>query len=168
MRRGASVAALILLLSAPGATEARGQLTEPCGVACALVLGASSATFATGTMTAAGRLRGGFSTTGQAITSWSAGFLLSAGAGLALHGDGGRQRRAVYASGLGALGGAALGVALEAALGESTGTTRWAAALVGAAVGVAVGGALGAVSWEGPTGSAPSFQMAMPLGLVTR
>ena len=168
MRRGASVIALIVLLSAPGATEVRGQLAEPCGVACALVLGASSATFATGTMTAVGRLRGGFSTTGQAITSWSAGFLLSAGAGLALHDDGGRQRRAVYASGLGAVGGAALGVALEAALGRSTATTRWAAALLGAAVGVAVGGAVGAVSWDAPAGSAPSFQMTVPVRLIVR
>ena len=166
MRRLVSVTALSFLLMAPAPPEARGQLTEPCGVTCALVLGASSATFATGTMTAVGRMRGGFSTTGQALTAWSVGLVVSAGAGFVLQGDGARQRRAVYGSGLGALAGAGLGLALEAAWGESTSTTRWAAALVGAGLGVAVGGAVGAASYEGPPAPEPSFTVVVPLGLL--
>lgn len=150
----------IALVASPG--HARAQLTDPCSVACGLTLGASSFVFATGTMTAVGRLRGGFSRRGPAVLSWGTGFVVAAGAGLALHGDGDRQRRAVYGSALGAAAGAVAGLAARSLVGESTAAERVAATLVGAAVGVAAGGLVGALSYEDPAPVGTGFTVLGP------
>lgn len=143
-------------------TDARGQLTDPCSLGCGLTLGAASVVFATGTTAALGRLQGGFSTKEQAILWWSAGFVTAAGAGIGLQGDGGRQRRAVYASALGAATGALAGLAARSLVGESSTAERVAATLVGAAVGVAAGGVVGALSYEDPTAPAAGFLVVGP------
>lgn len=142
--------------------HARAQLTDPCSVACGLTLGASSFVFATGTMTTVGRLRGGFSRKGPAVLSWGTGFVVAAGAGLALHGDGDRQRRAVYGSALGSAVGAVAGLAARSLVGESTAAERVAATLVGAAVGVAAGGLVGALSYEDPAPVGTGFTVLGP------
>lgn len=146
----------------PWAVDGRAQFTEPCEAGCALVLGASSFVFATGTMTVVGRLEGGYSTIGQAITSWSLGFAAAVASGIALGGDGERQRRAIYAGGVGALGGAVAGLAVGSLVHESDSATRFAGALVGAALGVAAGGAIGALTHDGTAGRAPSFAFLGP------
>lgn len=160
----ASFLAILLCLGGGGHEAVSAQISDPCGVACTVVLSASSFTFATGTMVAVGRARGGYSTTDQAIIAWTAGFLTAAVSGVALRGNGERQRRAAYASGLGALGGAVAGVAVESLVDGGTPSRRWAAALVGAAAGVAVGGAIGAVTYEGPDAPTPSFSVSVPFG----
>lgn len=155
-----------LLVGSADAEPASAQLTDACGVACTALLGTSSFTFATGTMVAVGRMRGGYSTTGQAITAWTAGFLASAVTGVALRRNAPRQRRAAYGSGLGVLGGTLAGLGVEALLDGGTSSRRWAAAVVGAAVGVAVGGAVGALTWDGPPDPpSPAFQITVPLFL---
>lgn len=153
----------------PAADRAHGQLSEPCRLRCALTLGVSSTALATGTMTAVGRLKGGYSTTGQAIATWSLAFAAGAGAGIALGGDGERQRRTIYASALGAAGGALAGLALESLIGESDTASRFAATLIGAAVGVVAGGAIGALTRDAPGGAspAPTFvgpTLSLPVG----
>lgn len=169
-RRCATASLLaVLCLGGSDVGSAGAQLTDPCDVACTVVLGASSFTFATGTMVAVGRARGGYSAADQAIMAWTAGFLTAAVTGVALRDDGARQRRAAYGSGLGALGGAVAGVAVESLVDGSTPSRRWAAALVGAAVGVAVGGAVGAVSHQAePPAPSPAFSVSLPLGLLRR
>lgn len=144
-----------------GATDADAQFADPCDAACAVVMSASSVAFATGTATALGRLGGGYATTGQGLRAWAGGFIVAAGAGIALSGSGDRQRRAVYGAGIGALGGAFGGWAIEALTAESSDVTRLAASLVGSAVGVAVGGALGALTHDGPE-RVPSTTFAIP------
>lgn len=158
--RLAAFALAIALAATP--TDARGQLTDPCSLGCGLTLGASSFVFATGTTAAVGRLQGGFSTKEQAILWWSAGFVTAAGTGIALHGDGGRQRRAVYASALGAATGALAGLAARSLVGESSTAERVAATLVGAAVGVAGGGVVGALSYEDPAAPAAGLLVVSP------
>lgn len=146
----------------PGAGQARGQLSEPCRVRCALTLGVSSTALATGTMTAVGRLKGGYSTTGQAIATWSLGFAAGAGAAIALGGDGERQRRAIYASALGAAGGALAGLAIESLMGESDTASRFSATLIGGAGGVVVGGAIGALTRDDAGGVSPALTLVGP------
>ena len=155
---------MVLVLAAFVSTvvPAEGQFSDPCGAGCALVLGASSIVFATGTMTAVGRLEGGFSTRRSGVVSWSAGFLAATGAGLGLQGNGARQRRAVYGAGLGGVGGALLGLATGSVLGESTAANRWAATLIGAALGVAAGGIIGATGYDAPQGAAPALTLVAP------
>lgn len=146
---GAALTTLVLLVvgSALSPRSATGQFAEPCAVTCGLTLGAVSFVFATGASTAVGRAKGGYTTTRQGITTWSVGFLASAGAGMALSGNGARQERAVYGAALGAVGGSVAGLLVES-LGESTGATRLAAALIGAAVGVVAGGVVGAATLD--------------------
>ncbi|MDX1495789.1 MAG: hypothetical protein R3253_17090, partial [Longimicrobiales bacterium] len=122
----------------------------------------TSGVFATGVTTAVGRLEGGYTTKPGVIVTWSAGFVVAAGAGLALHGDGGRQRRAVYGSAIGAVGGALAGLAVESLVGESTEATRWAASLIGGGVGVLAGGIIGAAGYEGPATPGPTFTLVGP------
>jgi len=93
---------------------------------------------------------GGYSNPRQGIIAWGSGFVVAAGAGMALSSDGERQQRAIRAAGIGALGGALAGLAVESIFGESTNATRIAATLIGAGLGVAVGGAVGAVTYEQP------------------
>lgn len=153
---------LVLSLHAFGATEARAQFAEPCDVGCALTLGLSSGIFATGVTAAVGRLEGGYTTKAGVIVTWSAGFAVATGAGIALQGDGGRQRRAIYGSAIGAAGGALTGLALESLVGESTEATRWAATLIGSAVGVLAGGIVGAAGYDGPEAAGPTFTLVGP------
>lgn len=152
----------VLAWAGPGSAEARAQLSGPCQVRCALALGASSGALATGTMTVVGRLKGGYSTTGQAITSWTAGFVAAAGAGMALAGDGERQRRAIYGSALGAAGGALAGLALESMIGESDTASRFAAALIGSGLGVVAGGTIGALTHDGAGQPSASLTLVGP------
>lgn len=147
------VFATILLGGAPA--EAEGQFADPCRTVCALTLALDSYVVATGTAAVVGRSRGGFSTPRQGIVAWSSGFVVSAGAGMALHGNGNRQRRAVYGGALGAVGGGLLGFALESTLGESTPATRLSAAMIGAALGVVAGGTIGALTVDGVAPTAP-------------
>lgn len=165
--RAAAVAALALLLAS--GDEARGQLTGPCQAACAATLGASSFVFAMGTMASVGRLEGGYTTkTGPALT-FAGAFLASAGAGVALQGDGDRQRRAVYGSALGAAGGALAGLLAESLIGEHDSASRWAATLVGGALGVIAGGIVGATTHDGGGGgdsatTSAAFSVRVPAG----
>lgn len=156
-----SIAVGLCLLAA--STDAGAQLSDPCRVECALVLGASSVAFAQGAATVVGRAKGGYSTRLQAITVWSAGFLVAAGAGIGLHGDGERQRRAVYASGVGALAGGLAGLALESLVGERDTASRFAATLIGAAAGVVTGGVIGAIGHDGDPDAAPAPTIVTPI-----
>lgn len=156
LSRGASgtlVPALALSALLATAQGVHAQFAEPCGVACALTLGASSVVFGSGTAAAVGRARGGYSTLTQGIVVWTAGFTTWTATGIAHSGDGRRQRRMVYSAGLGALGGSLAGLAAESLIGESTAATRVAATLIGAAVGIAVGGAIGTLTYEKEPGA---------------
>lgn len=156
-----SVAALVWL--GPGGAEALAQFSDPCEVRCALVLGGSSAAFGTGVMIAVGRLNGGYSTTGEGITTWSIGFAAAAAAGMALAGDGERQRRAIHGSALGAVGGAVAALAVESLVGDGDSASRFAATLVGAALGVAAGGAVAAATHGGDgSAGAPTLTFVGP------
>lgn len=138
------------------------QLSDPCEVACAATLGASSFVFAMGTMAAIGRLEGGYTTkTGPAVT-FAGAYLALVGAGFALAGNGDRQRRAVYGSAIGAAGGAVAGFAAESLIGESDTASRFAATLVGGALGVVAGGIVGASTYDGVGGQSPTFTFVSP------
>ncbi|NNF13709.1 MAG: hypothetical protein HKN72_10810 [Gemmatimonadetes bacterium] len=151
--------ALTLLFA--GGEEARAQFTEPCQAACALTLGASSFVFAMGTMATVGRMEGGYTTkTGPAIT-FAVAFFAASGAGLALNGNGDRQRRTIYGSALGAAGGALVGLAAESLIGEHDAASRWAATLVGGAIGVIAGGLLG-TTLDGVTARRPELTVVIP------
>jgi len=164
---GATVAAIIVG-SVP--SEGAAQFSDPCSVECAVVLGATSFAFASGTAAAVGRLKGGFSTARQGMVAWGSGFAFAAGAGIALSGNGARQEHAVYLAGLGALSGSLVALASESLIGDSTSEQRLAATLVGAAVGALVGGAYGALTWEEeaasgtPTNAIVSPVFSIPVG----
>lgn len=163
LRTGRSVivtACIAVLVSAPDETQA--QFEDPCQAACAVTLGASSFVFAMGTMAAIGRLEGGYTTKiGPAIT-FAGAFVASAGTGVALAGDGDRQRRAIYGSAIGAAGGAALALAAESFVGEHDTASRWAAILIGGAAGVVVGGIVGATTYDGVPSRGPAFTVVSP------
>lgn len=157
---------LILWMLTWGARPVDAQFADPCDVTCALTLGAVGFVFATGSTTAVGRARGGFHTARQGMVTWGAGFLTATAAGVALSGEGGRQRRAVYSAAAGAASGALTGLLVEA-IGDSTPTTRLVATLVGAGAGVLVGGTVGALTWDGaPPSAGPRSAMVVriPLG----
>jgi hypothetical protein len=140
-------AMLVALLTAvPGANA---QLSGPCGTACGVVLGATAFTAATGTVVGFARASGGISTPREGLGIWGAGFAAVIGGGVALQGDGHRQRRAVYGAGIGALAGSLLGLGIESTRASSDDASRLAAALIGAAVGTLVGGVYGAVTYPG-------------------
>src|SRR5690606_27286333 len=109
--------AAALAMGAP-ALPASAQFSDPCDAPCALVLGASAYTVAIGTVVAYGRATGGYSTRDTPLAIWTTSFVAVAGAGIALSGNGERQQRAVYASGIGAAAGALTGLAIDAAMGE--------------------------------------------------
>lgn len=148
MRARAAALGLMVLTFPP--VEARAQLSDPCQIKCAVVLGAASFAVALGTTVSVGRLRGGHSTARQGGVYWTVGLAVGLGAGIALSGNGERQRRAVYAAGIGTLAGSLAGLAVESLSGESSGPRRLAATLIGAAVGALAAGAYGAISYEGP------------------
>ena len=128
---------------------ASAQLTVPCEIACTLVLGATGAVAATGATIAWGRVTGGISTGRTAVTVWGTSFALLVGSGVALGGDGERQRRAVYGGAAGAVAGSLAGLVVASCLGGDDGVTAVAAALIGAAAGAWIGGAYGALSHDG-------------------
>jgi len=150
-------------------SDAAGQFSHPCGLECAVVLGAVSVTFATGATAAIGRLEGGYHTAPQAATVWIIGFTAAGVGGTALSVRGVRQRDGIYGAAIGAIGGAVVGLAAEAFIGHGTSSTRWAASLIGAAAGVLVGGAVGALSAD-PTAephATPAFStpvLSIPIG----
>ena len=124
------------------------QLSDPCSIECGLVLGATSFVFASGVATAVGRSTGGFSTTSSGIISWTSGFVVALGGGIALAGNGDRQRRAIYSAGIGTLTGAIVGLAADSFSGDSSHASRVAATLVGAAAGALTFGIYGAATWD--------------------
>jgi len=117
-------------------------------VACGLALGATGFTVAMGTLVATGRASGGVSSIPRAAGIWAGSLLLFVGGGVALGGNGARQERAVYASGIGALAGSVAGLGVEASLGRGDRARKVAAALIGAAAGAVVGGVYGALSYD--------------------
>jgi hypothetical protein len=161
-RRGRSLTAravalvAALVVGAP-AKPASAQFSDPCQVRCALVLGASAYTIAIGTVVGYGRATRGYSTRDVPLAIWGTTFAVVVVGGMALSGNGERQERAVYASGIGALGGALVGLALGPAFGEGDRSSKLAAVLVGAAAGAVVSGVYGALSYgEGAAGARPA------------
>jgi hypothetical protein len=153
-----------LLASATGRTS--GQEAAHCRFACGLVLGASAFTVGTGVAVAEGRLSGGLHSSGQALTLWGLGAGVTLASGLALSEESDRQRRAVYASGIGTVAGALLGFAArELGIGGEDANTP-AAALIGAAAGALVAGVYGALSWDDPNQS-PDIIVTRPAPLWT-
>lgn len=152
----ASVAVLL------GPFEARAQFDSPCESACAAALFGVSFVVATGSATAVGRANGGYGTAGAGLRVWAGGFAAAAVAGVALSGDGVRQRRAIYSAGIGALSGSLLGLAIESALGESSSATRLAGTLIGAAAGAIAGGVVGALTAEDRGSEAVALSVRMP------
>jgi len=145
------VVALALLGLQPPAPAAA-QLTSPCEIGCALVLGATGFTVATGALVARGRHTGGVSSTREVMGVWGGTFVVFVGSGVALSGNGERQERAVYAAGIGALAGSLVWLGIESSLSQSNGARRVAASLMGAAVGAVIGGVYGALSHDGTDG----------------
>ena len=159
-----SVALAIVVCGALGPRGAAAQFSDPCGVACALTLGATGVVAATGTVVAIGRLTGGLSTTSGGLLAWGAGFAVVVGAGIALEDDGARQERAVYAAAVGAATGPLVSLAVEALTDGSDGSRILAASLIGAAAGALAGGVYGALSYEDGSagGSVPLLSMSLP------
>jgi len=151
---------LTFLVATPGASA---QLSDPCGAACGVVLGATAFTAATGAVVAYARASGGISTAGEGLGIWGAGFATVVGGGIALQGNGARQRRAVYGAGIGAVAGSLLGLGIESTRTSSDDASRLAAALVGATLGTLAGGIYGAVTYPG----AEVYSEPTPLLAVT-
>jgi hypothetical protein len=151
-----------LFLHSPAHVKA--QFSDPCQVTCAAVLGATGFVAATGASVAVGRLSGGMSTVDQGLWVWGSSFLVFAGGGVALAGDGERQERAVYAAGIGTAAGALAGLALGAVRTSADGPQRLAGVLVGATVGALLGGAYGALSHKADASQStvPLFTLQLP------
>ncbi len=167
LRRIPLVAILVVTLVGALPDRARAQLTDPCQLTCATVLGVTSFAFATGAATAVGRVKGGYSTARQGALVWSGSFLAAALSGVALAGNGERQERAVYSAALGVGTGALLGLTVEA-LGDDSAASRWAATLIGASVGAVVGGVVGAATWEPSDVAAVQPAIAASFSISTR
>ena len=155
-RRGrpTSFSLALALLAAATPVPASAQLTAPCEVTCAAVLGATGLAAATGALVAYGRRGGGVSTLSEGLTVWGIGLVGFVGGGLALSGNGPRQERAVYAAGIGAVAGSLLWLGIESTRSETDGARKVAATLMGAAAGALAGGVYGALSHEGGGGGA--------------
>ncbi len=152
-----SLALALLAAAAP----ASAQLTAPCAVTCAAVLGATGLTAATGALVAYARHGGRVSTPSEGLTVWGIGLVGFVGSGIALGGNGQRQERAVYAAGIGALAGSLLWLGIESTLAESDGARKIAATLMGAAAGALAGGVYGALSYEAGGGGAPASLLSV-------
>jgi hypothetical protein len=152
----------VALGPAPGASA---QFEEPCGVACAGVLGAAAFVTATGASIGMGRGAGGLSSVNEGLLVWAGTFSAFVGGGIALSGNGERQERAIYAAGIGTMAGAVIGLALEAARSGADEPRVFAGALIGAAAGAVLAGVYGAVSYETGrgTGDMPLFSVRVPL-----
>jgi hypothetical protein len=161
------VAGSILLIAVVFATPSQvdAQFSDPCGVGCAATLLLDSYVVASGTAVVVGRSMGGFSRVSQGVLSWGSGFAMTTAAGIALQGDGDRQRRATYGGAIGGAVGGLIGLGLEAAIGGGTNADRLSSTLIGAGIGVLVGGLIGAVTLDGiedPTPT-PLFSLRLPL-----
>ena len=143
------------------------QFSEPCQVACALVLGLTGITVATGSVVAVARQNGGFSTQSGALRVWWSGFGLAVGAGVALSVNGERQARAVYAAGIGAVAGSLVGLSIESLRAESDGARKLSATLIGAAAGAVVAGVYGALSHSPSPGTGAQSSQLIPLFTVS-
>jgi len=157
-RIGVCVAVLaVVVLFKPKPVDA--QFSHPCDWVCGATLALDSYVVASATAAAAGRSMGGFSRVSQGLISWGSGFVMTAATGVALQGNGDRQRRAIYGGALGGAAGGLFGLALESAIGESTNATRLSSSLIGAGLGVLAGGVLGAITLDGiaEPGTAPLF-----------
>ena len=163
VRVAGSMLLLAAFLTAPSQVEA--QFSEPCGTACAVTLLLDGYIVASGTAVVVGRSMGGFSRTSQGIISWGSGFAMTTAAGVALQGNGDRQRRAVYGGAVGGAMGGLIGLALESAIGEGTNADRLSSTLIGAAIGVLVGGVIGAVTLDGIEDPTPSPLLSLRLPL---
>lgn len=154
---GTVLAVAVLLNPAP----ADAQFSHPCDWVCGATLALDSYVVASGAAAAAGRSMGGFSRVSQGLISWGSGFAMTTAAGVALQGNGDRQRRAIYGGALGGAAGGLIGLALESAIGESTYATRLSSSLIGAGLGVLAGGLIGAVTLDGiaESGAAPLFSI---------
>ena len=154
--RAAALAAALAIGSPTAPVSA--QFSHPCDVPCALVLGASAYTVAMGTVVGYGRMARGYSTRNQPLAIWVTSFAVVAGGGMALSGNGERQERAVYSSGIGALGGGLAGLAVGSTFDERDTSAKLAAVMIGAAAGALAGGIFGALSYdEGDTGPQPAM-----------
>jgi len=158
-----SVGAVLWTGSAVSPSSAAAQLSDPCHASCAVVLGLSASAVGMAGLVASARHSGGVSTVPSALAIMGGGFALSLGAGLALGGNGDRQRRAVLSSGVGIVGGSLAGIALSALRSGSDGPRLLAGALVGAGVGVLIGGVYGALTYDAPTTTLPQSALVVPL-----
>ena len=162
--RRVSLCIAVVVCGVLGPREAAAQFSDPCGAACALTLGATGMVAATGTAVAVGRLAGGLSTTSDGLLAWGAGLAVVVGGGIALHEDGARQERAVYAAAIGAASGSLVSLGVAALNDGSDGARMLAASLIGAAAGAVAGGVYGALSHdEGSAGgSVPLLRVSLP------
>lgn len=125
-----------------------GQLSVPCELSCGAVLGASALGVGMGALVVWARQTGGVSTQKEAFLVMGGGMTLAVGGAIALEGNGRRQERAVYGSGLGMLGGAVAGLGIAALVAEIDAPRAYSAALIGAGAGALVGGLVGALTYE--------------------
>jgi hypothetical protein len=137
---------LLLALLAFGPADIDAQFSAPCELSCALLLGVTGYAVGTSTLVAVGRHTGGLSSASEAAWAWGAGFVVAVGAGMALSGDGERQERAVYGSGLGLITGSVAGLVSTSLGSEADGARRLAATLIGAGAGAVVGGVIAALT----------------------
>jgi hypothetical protein len=158
-----AVAAVAGAIAIGAPVPAAGQLSAPCEVKCGVVLGASSYAVATAAMVGWGRHTGGMRTGKRAAGIWLASFALAASGGLALGGDGARQERVVYASGLGLVAGGVIGLAVGSLRSGEPGDLL-AMNLIGAGIGSLIGGVVGALTYERETpGAIPVLTIRIPI-----
>lgn len=160
---GLAVAAALTLASPPRPASA--QFSDPCEVDCALILGATAFTTATGAAVAWGRYGGGLSTVREGLLVWGVSFAVVSGSGIALSGNGGRQRRAVRGAGIGALAGSVLWLGIESTQAESDGARKVAATLMGAALGTVLGGVYSALTYDDDVPGDPTPLLTVRLSL---
>jgi hypothetical protein len=159
----AVIAAVAGAIAIGAPVPAAGQLSAPCEVKCGVVLGASSYAVATAAMVGWGRHTGGVRTGKRAAGIWLASFALAASGGLALGGDGARQERVVYASGLGLVAGGVIGLAVGSLRSGEPGDLL-AMNLIGAGIGSLIGGVVGALTYERETpGAIPVLAIRIPI-----
>ncbi len=155
--------ALILLAFALQPASVEAQFSGPCQIRCGLVLGASSYAVGVGALVAWSRHTGGISSASEGTRIWASGVALTLGGGIALSGNGERQQRSVYASGVGLLAGSAAGLIAGSIRSDGDGARTVAVTLIGAGVGALIGGLYGAVSYDGEAGLPSTDTPPVPL-----
>jgi hypothetical protein len=151
-RTAACLLAASLALALPA--DAAAQFEEPCELRCIGVLGTTGFLTATGVSVAWGRITGGMSSVNEGVLTWGGTFVAFVGTGMALSGNGERQERAVYASGIGTAVGALTGLTVEAVRTNGDEPRLFAGTLMGAAAGAIIGGVYGALTYEDDEGGA--------------